>query len=744
MDTVDRQAFSFVLANIRDGDLFESFAQEFLAGVLGCAFQPVGGMHDRGIDGLEHLFAQHGSSRTVYQASIEKQPKAKVERTIEALKKHNVQFDLLCYVTNVDVKDKDILEDQLLESTGVNVRLWDHNWFVTRVNTKDETVRTYHTFVKQYLHEYATPGSTYEVADLELDPRIYVFLRQQMETSAVGQNIEEVLVDALILFALEGTDPDEQIFMNAEEVIDRIHELVRFDIERIKATIMSRLSYLADKPRTIGFHKRVKGYCLNYSERTAIHERNIHDLALHEEFIADTRQQIKRHISSKFLAEDKSVQLVDSFLHKLFVRQGLQLAEIFTGDNASAAVIRDLPDVVAEMVSESTLIKEHHRDVTHGLLLVIRDMVYNGTAAQRLFLEKLSRTYLMMLLLQCDPAVANYFRTMAGSLTIFVDSSIILPALSEYFLDDKNRRFHNLLKGAQRAGVDLVIPPETIDELASHFIRVQHVYRDQYAPGESKGIFDEDEEVLYVKEILIRAFYYSKHRGKVETWSEFINSFVNPNLRNVHQDIVQYLETTYGIRYATAQSLGVNVPDDETKKLGERLAKFKAGGHGEGQRLAAMADAHVVLTVFKIREKNNEIGTGGVLGYSTWWLSTDSTTHRSLVDVFGNRYRDQCYMRPDFLYTFIALAPGPMEIDGVLADLFPTVLGVNISYRVADEVVDAVHQFIKDHQQLSAGRIKSALRELTASVITHAGKWTGRKVRLFLDEELKEVETSGR
>jgi hypothetical protein len=38
--------------------------------VLGYNFVPIGGMHDKGIDGLEHTFYKGDNKKTIYQLSI--------------------------------------------------------------------------------------------------------------------------------------------------------------------------------------------------------------------------------------------------------------------------------------------------------------------------------------------------------------------------------------------------------------------------------------------------------------------------------------------------------------------------------------------------------------------------------------------------------------------------------------------------------------------------------------------------
>lgn len=71
MQGVNPQAFEFAVSKIDEGFVFESFANSFIGAVLGYDFLPIGGIHDKGIDGLEHSFYRKGYTRQIYQTSIQ-------------------------------------------------------------------------------------------------------------------------------------------------------------------------------------------------------------------------------------------------------------------------------------------------------------------------------------------------------------------------------------------------------------------------------------------------------------------------------------------------------------------------------------------------------------------------------------------------------------------------------------------------------------------------------------------------
>ena len=77
-----------------------------------------------------------------------------------------------------------------------------------------------------------------------------------------------------------------------------------------------------------------------------------------------------------------------------------------------------------------------------------------------------------------------------------------------------------------------------------------------------------------------------------------------------------------------------------------------------------------MLMVYKLREINDESESKSVFGYKTWWLSQDINTYKAIQKVFGDQYNVNCYMRSDFLYNYIALAPKRMKIDNMFREVF--------------------------------------------------------------------------
>lgn len=176
----------------------------------------------------------------------------------------------------------------------------------------------------------------------------------------------------------------------------------------------------------------------------------------------------------------------------------------------------------------------------------------------------------------------------------------------------------------------------------------------------------------------------------------------------------------------------INISAEEHLKLTEKLQELKSSKKAE-------TDSKIILTIYKLREKYNETATSGIFGYKTWWLSKDSTTYKAVSELFGNTYPVSCYIRPDFLYNHIALAPKKHEVDALYKEVFPSLLGVNLSFHLPLEVTTFVQERIAEHGTKNPARLTAILSRLSEKLKSDPTIRNRKSVKLFLDEELKNI-----
>lgn len=706
---VDQRSFEYALTLINDGFIFEKFAQSFLSCVLGYDFIPAGKILDRGIDGLQHIYNRKGFESYIYQMSCTSSPIPKLTDSLNKLKDNGIEHNAFYYVTNRVVDDKDILIDKLYELHAKPIHIYDLTWFTSNANHSEGTIRTFRSFVTNYMHEFAQPGKTFQIENLIDDPRLFVFLRQQWELNKHNLDLHVILADTLILFVLEGTDPDKAIFRTEDEIFNLIAQYLKFDPKLLHSTILARLKTLSTKPRKIQYHSIGKAYCLPFESRLEIQDRNLSDSRLCVAFNEQSEKRIKHYLSDMKIQVKDCLSLVHSTFNRIFYQQGLEFSDfVLQGDNPDAFE-KELAEVISEVVNNSQVIVKNREGVKSALLLSIRDIVYNGTEEQKLFLKKLSNTYMMLFLLQCDPKLCTFFNSLAAKMNIYVCTSIIIPALSEFYLPDINRRHWNLLTGAHSAGVKLIINETILHELISHFQMIQARYEEYYRDMEDVYLQDEM-QLLYVDEVMIRAYYYSKLRGQVPDFQSYIDNFVTPHSTSIEGELIEWLNETFGIVYIPDSKNGISVDKTDEEALVSLLKEEKS------HLAKAKNKAHLILTIYAIRDKNNENGESGIFGFKTWWLSKDTVTHKSLSKALGSKYDISCYIRPDFLYNYISLAPNREQIDSAFKAIFPNLLGVNISYHLPKDVVAAVHNLLSQHKDKNHARMRAILRNMIDSM----------------------------
>jgi len=735
---VDPTVVEAALARISDGIVFERFGKAFLAALRPMEFVPVGGNKDQAIDGLEHTFGATGIKRTVYQLSIEADARGKIKRTLRALEKNSIGFKRLIYVTNRKVQKQSQLIDDLYDQFAKNVEIRDVEWFKSNVNDSEATARSFDTFAGVYLHELAQPGKAFEVANLHGDPRLYVFLRQLWDRERQNLAVHEVLADALIMYALEGTDPEAGIVMTRDEILQRVGDLVSFEVKRIEPVIDARLKVLTARPRQVKYHGRLRGYCLPYETRQAISKRNAADVLLYEEFKESVRGRAQQHCREEGVPSALDpYPLIEEILHQVFRKQGLEFADFIQSGGRSVAVEQSIPEIVDAVVAEAAVPPKDREAVQTSLLLTIREVVYHSTGSERAFLGRLARTYTMLFLLQCDPKLATAFMSMASKLKVYVCTSVLIPALSEHFLERENQRYSNLLRRARDAGVQLRINEAIIRELAAHFRMIKKRYDEQYAGLER--VYNEDLQILYIPEMLIRAYFYSRLRGRTPTFLEFLDAFVSRRMEGIEEDLITWLEEEFGVRFIADKALDVVIDHDEEEALRKELEGVKETRSARGAGYKAKTDARIVLLVHALREKNSEAGSG-ILGFETWWLSMDTSTERAARRVLKVHSQTSCCIRADFLNQFVSLAPSKAEVDQVFEEAFPGLVGVSLSYHLPSNVIQMTSRLVKEFGERSPGRVKATLRELFNRMKAEPTLAEGHRLRHFLDEQRAELE----
>ncbi|MFN9998793.1 MAG: hypothetical protein ACK52X_04135, partial [bacterium] len=209
-------------------------------------------------------------------------------------------------------------------------------------------------------------------------------------------------------------------------------------------------------------------------------------------------------------------------------------------------------------------------------------------------------------------------------------------------------------------------------------------------------------------------------------------NFLDPNLRTAKQELISYLKDVFGITYISNQMWDIKIDADDKERLTEVLS------HKKDFDIKAQNDAEMILAIYYLRNKGNESSDSGIFGYKTWWLSKDTSTYKAVTKAFGvEKYPVSCYIRPDFIYNYIALKPTAEEVDDAYNEIFPTMLGVNLSYHMPKDVSQIVQEKIKEFHNKPLQRVKQIIRNLSDKLKSDPTLRNRTSVEHFLDKELK-------
>jgi len=728
--SISKEEFKYALSEFGKGEIFEDFAKSFLSHVLGDEFVPIGGTKDKGIDGSQRIFKRKTQETFIYQISTELGYEQKIENTIETLQKNEVTVDKMIYVTGRKINNKNSIEDNFFNKHKIHLTIFDVEWFATNIIGDERLIQIYHIFIESNIHQFRKPDKNYVVSNFISDPRLFVFMRQQFDSNYDTIEIEDKLADSLRLYALEGTASEKKIFKDLEQIKNAIAKFVKFNPKAIYSTIEKRLDALSKKPyKKIHYHTNENAYCLPFTTRLELMERDVLESHVFNKFQEQTVTLLKKYLKDENVNATNVLSLIENAIHKIYHKQGLEFASFVIDGNSRDILELALPDIVGEVVDESQIKNENKEKVKKALLMTIRHISYNGSEEQKEYLRRLSHTYNMMFMLKWDPQLATSFQSLASKLKIFVGTSILIPALSEIYLEPNKRRYWNLIEGAHISGVQLSVNDTILDELVNHFGMIRSIYNSQFKDVEEYYLEDET-RMIYIEEILIRAYFYSKSRGRVRNFKVFIENFVNPNLANTKRDLKAFLLDEFHIKYENTSVIESKIDNEELSRLTEKLAELK------NSKEKAKNDAVLMLMVYKQRELNNEDDGKDIFGFKTWWLSKDIFTYKAIKGLFGNKYTVNCYMRSDFLYNYISIAPKRKEVDKMFKEVFPSMLGINLSYHLPKEICNHINKSINEHAEKSPTMIKRVLRNATEKLMSTNTKST-KKLTSYFDDELK-------
>lgn len=717
MSAVDTERTLIALGKI-EGFPFERFVNEFYSALRGHHFIPLGGNKDGGADGFETYVSSDTSGKIFVQSSIRVDVTTKVKDTIESLRKVGRIPVSLTYVCAKPIQSIDILESKLTKEHDVTIMIRDGNYIANHINSSPATQVSYWKHLHQLNESLDKLGAStiFSPSMHASDPSVIVFLSNEMERRSGSHSLVHSVIDSLILWALEETDPKKNILMSETDVLTKILSVLPSVEALVKPLLNRRLLELSAKKeggdRAIRTYKKAKLFCLPFATRKTLQEENVGDETLRTQVETHIEERINLIQESKLseLEVQKAKQAVIRTLQITFEKQGLAFtASLHDGLSNEMIVVADS---IGQALDETNANGKSRETIGRVVLECLKGVLYESASFERDYLHKLSRTYSLLFTLELEPKLISFFEQMTGDFYLYVGTDQLVQALSERYLQESDRTVTNTLKMAAAAGARLILTEPTLDEVANN-IRTSDLEFKHYISNIEASVTYEI--ARNSPKILVRAYLYARLRlgtkEKPASWQGFVNQICNYSdlyKNEVLDSIKRYLIREYSMEFKTREELFNLVNVEEFTKLSDAIK-----ARGSKTEILVDNDVLTTLSVYGHRRRKNESSSTSDFGYQTWWLTNETRIldyTRELVEAQGGK---KFIMRPDFLLNFLTLAPSASAARESFASIFPSLLGITLSRRLPEAEFRKLLSQTAEASELSPSRRSAEIANLS-------------------------------
>ena len=665
MPEINHKLVDIALAHVSTSD-FENFVNSLLAPILGPDFIPTGGVQDGGADALMStgVYATQ-TPGTFFQTSVQANHKAKITHTVRRLREVGRDPKRLVYVTTQSIRMIDQDEFSLTEATGVFVRIRDARWITAHINHSRETIAAFDTYLRPHLSFLGKiGGATFVENRQNTDSRaLCVFLGQEAERRSSNSKLIESVSDSLILWALEGTDPDTGVFATRAEIMAKIEAVLPSARHFIRGVFNHRLETLSSKGnptgREIRWYKKKDKFCLPYHTRLEVEAENTEDEHLKTQVLQEF--EARAQALSEDVDSSQMSRIALRSIELTFEVQGLELAALLEEEVGEFSDL-SISDQVDKAIDETPLDGEPAVIAKEIALSLIRRALYESTRPERVYFAKLSRTYSLLFYLRAEPRIVEYFQSMSASLVLLVGTDILIRALSERYLRPEDQMTCNMLGILKDAGADLVLAEPVVEEIHTHIMNTDLEFQLDFMEIEPYVDF---EIARHASKILIRAYLYARLRpvegvSRPTGWKAFIGQVCEYGILRSklgRDQIRRYLMERFGMRYVSTEDLEELVAEDSVRQLADTLQELRP----DKRREIAENDAKMVFAVYGKRNSLREHHKNNPYGFRTWWLTQETAVRRATRDLVRDKGAHYM-MRPEFLLNFIALPPSTQEV----------------------------------------------------------------------------------
>jgi len=717
MSTINEKLCGFAIDESGTSE-FEKFCHSFHAALTGTSFIPLGGVHDGGADGFEESLYESGArAHTFLQASKTPKIEEKVRQTVRRLREFRREPKLVTFYFGYPLATADVIEEKLSNELDVIIKIRSKSYIVAQINFSVQSIQAYKTYLEPSIAHLLGIGGAGNAKEYPFSAKTAcAFVGQEINRRRGNASVLEAVTDALILWSLEGTDPEKGEFLSYEQILEKILAAIPASSQFIKGSLKNRLDRLSSKAnstgREVSWHRKNGGYALRIEDRRKLLEENAEELEIFsgvgDEIAIMSRQNLPESLHKLI---PHIILAVRNCIESVFRKQGLEIGVYISGSEGASIDGIEIGDEIERQVDGIGARPAERNSVRKCVAGAVGRIIYSPSEIDQRYMERLSATYFVLFALKNEPRVVEYFQGMSRNLTLYVGSDLLVKALSEYHLPVSGRMITNALALLKDAGSTLILSDSALEEVFTHIHASVLEFENFYSHNERRiG----EEFIQYIDRILIRAYFYARvGLNTVGTsprgWQSYINQFCSyGDVRKKRgQDALRlYLCDKFGLDFEDKLAMQGGV-DREEHALLEQAVLAERNSDKTHAKILACNDALQALRVFSRRREMKENIVPNPFGFKTWWLSHERATERASAKVFRGE-RARFVMRPEFLVNYISLLPSSAEVVRSYQAVFPTILGVSLGRKVPKGLL---------HEVLASAQKAGAVDESRAKVI---------------------------
>ncbi len=709
MDKVDYKLANLALREVSWQD-FEKFVHVLCPVKFGEEYIPLGGSNDGGADGCmgEGICESKNKPERFIQISMQKDHRGKILASVKRIKAVGRNIRQLIYISSRVVNRVDLLEQELSDETGVNIKIRDREWIVSKINDDDRIIQAFNSYLMRHVDYLINAGTERIAATLEEgfnNRAIYVFLSQEVERREPNGTLIESIADSCIFWALQETNPDEDKFLTKEQICEKIYETLPAAKNLINNNIAGRLDVLrlkgSERGREVNYHPDGEKYCLPHKTRKAIKQKDSVDELLRLK-VKDKFEEEAHILIEKYGYEIdvvKVAELMLDIIHEMVKEHGMDFAAFVNGEDT------DMQSNISSTLIDNfcALNRVKKQEVEEIIYPALNNQLSVPAPDVKEYYGKLSRIYALLFSLKADINVAKYLDSMSSEFRLYVGTDIIVKALSERYFKGDDKVACNMLDVMNRHESKLILAEPVLEELVAHLYSTNNIYDSN---REEVEVF---KNISCVNKELIHAYFNAKNNENLasnkrpKNWADFIAQFCDyesvkhGNKIKCKNDLKMYLIDKFNMIYIDNEQVDRLCNNDDVNNLAAIIYERK------GSMILSRSDARIIMSVYGERASMSINSKSNVFGYKTWWLTQETGILHSTVDLVrknGTEY----IMKPEFILNMIVYRPSVDDVRKSYDKVISSTLFMKLANRMRDEPHDNLIGKIKEASSVELER----------------------------------------